>query len=248
MSQLHQHYPLGVSFHDAVSPVISFIQFLGIMPLKGLKESSFHDFKAIKFAYMSFSMLSCLTFLICDLIVMLTYLMYLPAIGGLNIFNASMFFAQSVEYVILYSVTFPGTLIFHSIGLVAYLGFLHLASKWQHIITKWVKMESRFLRHPYTSKDSLRLKRKVVVTSSVIAVLSLVEHALFQGSMIYGFIDRRNVCGVKTEEDPTAIFLKERFPYMLHAMPHIVFLWINQVNGFSCCLRNFLLNLYALWR
>ncbi|KAL5291371.1 Gr64a family protein [Megaselia abdita] len=185
------------------------------MPLKGLKGSLSlsHDSKTIKFAYVSFSMLSCLTFLICDLIVIVTYLMYLPAMGGFNISSAT-------------------TLIFHSMGLLAYLGFFHLASKWQHIITKWLKMENKFLRHPYTSKDSLSLRRKVIMTSAVIAVLSLAEHSLFQGCMIYGFIDRRNVCGKETEEEPIAVFLKERFPYMFHAIPHIVFLWINQYVSF----------------
>lgn len=82
-----QHFTSGVSFHDAVSPVISFIQFLGIMPLKGLKS---HDFKTIKFAYMSFSMLSCLIFLICDLIVIVTYTIYLRVMGGVDISSASM--------------------------------------------------------------------------------------------------------------------------------------------------------------
>lgn len=136
-------------------------------------------------------------------------------------------------------------------GLLAYLGFLRLASKWKHIITKWVKMEDKFLRHPYTSKDSMSLRRKVIMTSIVIGVLSLAEHSLFQGSMIYGFVVKRNICGMATEEEPIAVFLKERFPYMFHAIPHIVFLWINQVKRklillYSTNLIAFFLELFVI--
>lgn len=134
-------------------------------------------------------------------------------------------------------------------GLLAYLGFLHLASKWQDIITKWVKMETKFLQHPYVSKDSLNLRRKVIMTSIVIGVLSLAEHSLFQGTMIYGFVVKRRECGIGgNDEEPIETFLKERFPYMFHAIPHIFFLWINQVSfyGFIFYILQTLLYIFTL--
>lgn len=84
--KLHPN-PKGYSFHDAVSPVIYFVQFLGIMPLKGLKS---HNLKTIKFAYISLSMLSGLSFLICDLMVIVTCIMYYKAIDDLNISTAGL--------------------------------------------------------------------------------------------------------------------------------------------------------------
>lgn len=91
----HHHYSPGASFHEAVSPVISFIQFFGILPLKGLKS---YDFRAIKFAYISFSMLSCLTFIVCDLIVIASCIVYYRGKSAWNLFNASKYLNDICMY------------------------------------------------------------------------------------------------------------------------------------------------------
>lgn len=74
----------------------------------------------------------------------------------------------------------------------------------------------------------MNLRRKVIMTSVVIGFLSLVEHILYQGSNIYGYVVKKNVCGKDTEDDSITDFLKQHFP-SAYLIPINSFLWISQV-------------------
>ncbi|XP_037906242.1 gustatory receptor for sugar taste 64a-like [Hermetia illucens] len=205
------------SFHEAVSPVIFWAQFFGVMPLKNVRLP---DPEHVEFRWRSWRLLGTYAFLIWNFVVSVLFLRYLLLIG----------------------ITARNTvsLVFFTMSQLSYGLFLLLARKWPKMMAHWLDKESKFLHPPYTSSKD-HLKRDVKLTTVVIGLLAIFEHIMFQASTIYTFYIRVTQCQVESE-DYIRLYYTEHYPHVFSALPynHVLAVMIQVLSFTSTFVWNFM--------
>ncbi|GAB0093011.1 Gustatory receptor [Sergentomyia squamirostris] len=100
-------------------------------------------------------------------------------------------------------------IIFYSSNLFIIYAFIGLAQNWPSLMETWKNAE---MIHPIyqTAKEKRFLKRKICTVTSVLLILSLIEHVLSLGTMLHF----AHVCPDKENQSPLEALFKQEFTQM----------------------------------
>ncbi|XP_055914510.1 gustatory receptor for sugar taste 64a-like isoform X2 [Eupeodes corollae] len=202
------------SFLEAICPILFASQVLGIFPLKRIRPRPSTNFY---FTWFSYASVVCVVFIFWDLVVILSHILYTRN------------FKINADII--------STTVFFGMGVLIYGVFMRLSMRWVEIANWWTEKEQRFLRPPYLTENSRKLKKKLITVAILIAFLAT-EHGLYQLSDIYLYTKVIGECNVTRGFQS---FLVRRFEYVNNYIPGIISMILSQfVSWFATAAWNFL--------
>ncbi|KAJ6635418.1 Gustatory receptor for sugar taste 64a [Pseudolycoriella hygida] len=183
------------SFFESVWPVIYVAQFMGFMPLQGVRTK---DPVKYEFRWKTIRVLVTLLYFLLGGLIAEMYLQKIAKIGinAKNIVN----------------------LVFYSCCLFGGVLFLLLAQKFKRLAIAWQRFEKVFLNLPY-KECGWRLSTKIRITAAAISFVAIVEHIMAQGNTIYNFYMKINICQVNVNDKWQHFFLYE-YPHVFAVLPY----------------------------
>ncbi|KAG4072379.1 hypothetical protein HA402_004311 [Bradysia odoriphaga] len=183
------------SFFESVWPVIYFAQFMGFMPVQGIRTGDPFKFE---FRWKTFRVMITMLYFVLGVSLGTMYLRRISRIG-IN--------AKNIVGFVFYSVC-----VF--IGLL----FLFLAQKWKNLAMIWHQREKIFLNLPY-KECGWRLSTKIRITAGVILFLAIVEHIAAISNSVHNFYEIVRTCEANIDDAWKYFFLNEH-PHVFMVLPY----------------------------
>ncbi|KAG9433562.1 gustatory receptor for sugar taste 64f [Apis mellifera carnica] len=158
------------NFHCAIGPVLKAAQIFGMFPVSGVGSSSLSK--------LQFKIFSLLTMYSGFIALMISFMTIVSMIHMLKTFNASTFQIRGGLGAATVGAVFYGN------SLVGSILFFSLSSRWVSLQYEWRAME-RYIDS--NSTEPTRLRWKFFIISTMVLVLSLIEHVLSIFNNIDGY-------------------------------------------------------------
>lgn len=201
------------SFHFAIQPVATFVQFLALMPVCGISNS---NPSALHFKFLSFRVICTLLYISYGIFLAGFFFTFIYGLGisAQNIGKPSF---DILQISTIKSCSFPVGFVFFSYTTICTIVFLFIARIWPNLMKVWAEKEKRFLINPYTT-DGVKLSIKVRTTAGLVLMLATLEHVLFVANSAYDKYKVDVKCN-RTIESPLGDFLDKQFPFLFGRIP-----------------------------
>ncbi|KAG4070159.1 hypothetical protein HA402_003849 [Bradysia odoriphaga] len=183
------------SFFYSVWPVIYVAQFMGFMPVQGIRTGDPFKFE---FRWKTFRVMITMMYFVCSAS-MAT--MYLNRIARLGI---------SAKNIVGF--------VFYTFCLFCGILFLFLAQRWKDLALMWHRYENIFLNLPY-KECGWKLSTKIRITSVVILFLAIVEHLMAILNSGFNFHTKLVACQPNINDKWKYFFLNE-YPHVFMLLPY----------------------------
>lgn len=201
------------SFHMALRPIATFVQFLFIMPVCGVTSDKSED---LKFKWMSFRVILVLIYFCYGVFVTVVYFKHIY-INGINIGSSSENIIYNHFYVGNFLILAVVGLIFFSYTATCTIIFLNIARNWPQIMSMWSEIDKKFTKTPYKAYN-WKLSTKLGVTAITLITLAFLEHFLFLANCIYNQYADAKIKNIKVD-DPVSYFFNNQFGFLYTHLP-----------------------------
>lgn len=211
------------SFHEAIRPIATFVQFLFLMPVCNISSS---DTKNLKFNWKCFRVFFTLLYITYGIFITSLYFKFIYG-NGINAMNIGEY--NYLNYLKLIDNYFNKTLFFYilSVNLVGLVFFSYtttcaiiffcIAMQWPKLMVFWSMRESKFLKAPYKF-HTCKLSFKIRSMAIVIILLAFAEHILFLANSANNQYKHVIMCNI-TVEKPLSYFLENQFGFIFYFFP-----------------------------